>query len=337
MVSKKLGSLCVAIALALAVVVAVEIMLLTSPIRNNPAIPTPVQTSEVPATQLPAEETPEPAPETVHATVMYTLTQVNMRTGPSVNDDVYRIVDAYHELTVVGEENGWSFVAENGKVYYVASVYLREKTGGPLVVIDPGHQMYGDNAPEAIGPGAEETKPSVSSGTRGTESGINEFELNLRAALMLQDELVARGYDVIMTRTENDVNISNSERAALANSVGADAFVRIHANGSENPQDKGALTICMTPDNPYNGRLYEKSRKLSDSILNSMCAAAGCNKLYVMETDTMSGINWSEVPVTIVEMGFMTNPEEDALLNNDSYLEKLVGGISDGIDSYFGR
>jgi len=336
MVSKKASSICVAIALALAVVVAVEIMLLTSPLDKTYTAQTPAQeTAQI------AAETPQPlptaTPEPVSACVMYTLTQVNMRVGPSVNDDVYRIVDAYNELNVVGEENGWSFVSENGKVYYVASVYLREKTGGPLVVIDPGHQQHGNNNPEPIGPGAEETKPAVASGTRGTTSGVNEYELTLKASNLLQDELVSRGYDVIMTRTENDVNISNMQRAEVANSVNADIFVRIHANGSENPEDKGAMTLCMTSSNPYNASLYERSRLLSDAILDYLCAETGCEKLFVMETDSMSGINWSNVPVTIVEMGYMTNPEEDTLLNSNEYLEKVVDGIANGIDVYFGR
>ena len=70
-------------------------------------------------------------------------------------------------------------------------------------------------------------------------------------------------------------------------------------------------------------------------MLDELCAAAGCRKLYVWETDTMSGINWSRVPVTIVEVGFMTNPAEDALLATEAYQDKLAAGIANGVDRYF--
>jgi N-acetylmuramoyl-L-alanine amidase len=136
-----------------------------------------------------------------------------------------------------------------------------------------------------------------------------------------------------MTRDRNEVDIGNIGRAKVANDCGADAFIRIHANGSEDKSMTGAMTICQTRNNPYTNQ-YTESRRLAECVLDEFCAATGARRMSLWETDSMGGINWSRVPTIILEMGFMSNAGEDLLMATDDYQSKMVEGASNGIDEF---
>lgn len=204
------------------------------------------------------------------------------------------------------------------------------------VCIDAGHQRYGISEKEPNGPGSDVMKAKLTSGTRGVSTKIPEYQLNLDVSLLLEQELIKRGYEVVMIRRDNDCPLSNAERAQVANDSGADIFVRIHANGSENSKVSGALCCAPTQKNPFlTDRVIDGSIRLSRAIVNSFCAATGANNQGLMSTDTMTGINWCEIPVTIVEMGYMSNAAEDEKMATDEYRSLMVQGIADGIDAYF--
>lgn len=209
-------------------------------------------------------------------------------------------------------------------------------SNGHIVAIDAGHQRQGNYDKEPLGPGSSEMKAKVSSGTTGRYTGVSEYVVNLDVSLLLRDELESRGYQVIMIRETHDVNISNSERAAIANNSGAEIFVRIHCNGVDDSSVKGALTMAPTSSNPYVGNIASECERLSQVIVDEYCAATGFKNKGIQYVDNMSGINWCTIPVTIVEMGFMTNPEDDAMLVDPNMQVKMAAGIANGIDAYFG-
>ena len=211
------------------------------------------------------------------------------------------------------------------------------ETGGHIIGIDPGHQSESVDmsSPEPNGPGSSEMKAKCTSGTQGTYSGVPEYQLNLEVSLQLKDELEQRGYQVVMTRTDNETAISNMERAQYAASQGAEIYVRIHANGDDSHTASGALTMSPSQNNPYIPQLFEQSDRLSRCIIDSYCAATGFQNLGIQYTDTMTGINWSTVPVTILEMGFMTSQNDDLKMNDTEFQKTMVQGIANGIDSYF--
>lgn len=203
-----------------------------------------------------------------------------------------------------------------------------------IIVINPGHQAVQDKEKEPLGPDSTKLKNRVSSGTRGVASGVYEYVLNLQVSLKLRDELVKAGYEVIMTRTTHEVSISNRERAEMANEKGADLFISIHANGSENRNKKGIMTIYPSKENPYVSHLSDEFLKLSTVLHEEMIKASGAESAGVQAMDNMVTLNWSKVPATIVELGYMSNNEEDLLLNTEEYQDKLVVGLVNGINRY---
>ncbi len=212
-----------------------------------------------------------------------------------------------------------------------------EKEKTRIVAVDPGHQgsWVDMSEQEPMAPGSSEMKAKSSTGTQGSFSGVYEYELNLEISLQLREELESRGYEVVLTREDNDTAISNSERATLAWEEGADIYVRIHANGSESSELNGALAMVPSPSNPYVGDLAGDSYLLAECILESYCSTADFASQGIQYYDNMTGINWSRVPVMILEMGFMTNESDDLRMEDPSVQALMVTGIADGIDEYF--
>ena len=206
------------------------------------------------------------------------------------------------------------------------------RLSGVKIGIDPGHQLKQNSEREAIAPGSSETKPKVSSGTAGVKTGVAEYQVNLDVSLQLRQALEDLGCTVYMTRETIDVNISNQERAIMMNGYGVDLVLRSHCNGAENSSANGiGLYVNATGD------IAEDSYAAAEAILPAMAEATGARSYGIFRRDTYTGLNWSTVPCILVEMGYMSNPQEDVKLNDPEYQQKLVEGMVDGICKWLGR
>ena len=209
-------------------------------------------------------------------------------------------------------------------------------SSGKVVVIDPGHQAHGDSSLEPVGPGSSEKKAKVSSGTAGVVTGIPESELVLAVGLKLRDSLKAHGIKVVMTRTSQDVNISNIARAQIANEANADLFVRVHADGTDNSSTTGIHVLYPATIEGWTDDIAVASKKAASLAQQALVAATGAKDRGIDARSDMTGFNWSDVPAIIPEIGFMTNATEDRLLATAEYQDKIVKGLTKAILEFLG-
>ena len=208
---------------------------------------------------------------------------------------------------------------------------------GKIICIDPGHGITSRKEQEPIYPGAGEKKATNVSGTAGKI--MTEEALNLEVGLKLKTALENEGATVHITRETNASDMSNVERAEFANSLNCDMVVRLHADGSESATVSGISMLIPSAKRISEGYLtseiIEKSRKAGEYILNDVCGNTGASNKGIVERADMTGFNWSGVPVVLLEMGFMTNPEEEAKLVTEEYQQKIISGIISGLEKYF--
>ena len=178
-------------------------------------------------------------------------------------------------------------------------------------------------------------KAKVTTGATGQFSKKKESQINLEIGLKLKEELEARGYTVIMTRTSQNVNMSNKERALLANEKEASAVIHIHCDSADDSSIKGAHTISITKNNPAYPELYSASSKLSKSIINAYCKETGIKNRGAKTRDDLTGLNWSRVPAIYIELGFLSNKSDDLNLTDSSFQYNCAKGIANGIDAYY--
>ena len=208
----------------------------------------------------------------------------------------------------------------------------------PVVVIDPGHDLRANPATEPISPGSSTRKIKDGGGTHGVVSGLTEAELNLRVALRLRTLLERAGVRVVMTRTETvATSIGNVARARIANRAGAALFLRIHADGSTDPSARGTHTLYPALRRGWTDDVYASSKRAARTVQSELVRALGFPDRGLQERSDFTGFNWADVPVVLVEMGFMTNATEDRLLATSGYQRRAAVGLCRGALRYLGR
>ena len=202
-----------------------------------------------------------------------------------------------------------------------------------IVGIDPGHQAQPDSGVELMSPSGSWTKYRMSRGSIGVKTGVPEYKIDLQVALKLKSLLESAGATVIMSREENEVSLSNLDRAMYMNYSNVDLWVRIHCDASSSSSKTGANVLI--PSSSSNSEIYDESLTLGTIVLHSFCKVTDAAKGSVNAVSSQTGFNWSENPVIAIEMGYLSNAEEDLKLCSDSYQTSCAVGIYNGILIYY--
>ena len=202
-----------------------------------------------------------------------------------------------------------------------------------LVCLDPGHGTAPDvgRQVEPIGPGSAQLKIKDPGGAAG------EAPVALAIARRTRTLLRARGYRVAMTRDGAGYRGGNRERARFCNARGAALMIRIHADGSTDPGVRGISTLVPALMRSWTSDIYGASGQAGRLLQGELVAATGARNLGVVERADLTGFNWADVPVVLVETGFMTNRREAGLLRSTAYQQQLAGALARGTQRFLSR
>jgi len=207
----------------------------------------------------------------------------------------------------------------------------------PVVVLDPGHDLRANPSTEPIGPGSSTRKIKDGGGTRGVVSALTEAQLNLRVALRLRPLLERAGVRVVMTRTTTSrTSMGNVARARIANRARAGLFLRIHADGSIDRRARGTHTLYPALRRGWTDDVYAASRRAARTVQAELVRGLRFPDRGLRERSDFTGFNWADVPVILVELGFMTNPTDDRLLSTPAYQRRAAVGLCRGTLRFLG-
>lgn len=210
------------------------------------------------------------------------------------------------------------------------------RLSGITVCIDPGHQENGQPVSEPLGPGLSGKTSGTSGMAQGKHTQRKEAFVTLEVGMVLRDELIRQGATVVMTRERQDQFLTNIERCQVAADAGADVMLRLHCDLQENVNKRG-ISIYAPLHSTYAQAVAEPKqyRVMGEMLLDAMKRAVG----YALEdktgivtlSDQFVGNNWAQMPCFLVEMGFMSNIQDDYLLSAPVYQQWLAEGMAQGV------
>ncbi|MFO1444398.1 N-acetylmuramoyl-L-alanine amidase [Bacillus sp. Bva_UNVM-123] len=208
---------------------------------------------------------------------------------------------------VITFEPGYSFTLRD-YTDKVSIKVVQYGLSGKRIIIDPGH---GGKDAGTVGP-----------------TGLREKDVNLGTALLLKEELERYGAIVTLTRS-TDIFLELYERTDIANASTADAFISIHGD-SFSATSNGTTTYYNSTVN-FNG---PRSKTLGNAIQKSLISSLGTYNRGVKEQEFYVN-RMNELPSVLVELAFLSNPKEEALLKTTEFRKKAAVGITKGLEEYF--
>ena len=204
----------------------------------------------------------------------------------------------------------------------------------PLVCLDPGHgtpPAIGRQV-EPIGPGSHVMKIKDGGGARG------EATVALAIAVRARRLLLARGYRVAMTRTGPTIRLGNGNgniaRARFCNRRHAALMVRIHADGSTDRSLHGVSTLVPGWHRGWTDDIYARSLRAGRALQKAVVCSTGAADRGIVQRSDLTGFNWANVPVVLVETGFLSNPTEARRLHTAAYQQRVARGLTAGVAAF---
>ncbi len=236
----------------------------------------------------------------------------------------------------VGRATITATAAANSRARSSCTVFVVEPGSGRLaglvIGINPGHQTRTIKKKYPLAPGSKKKAYGCKVGAGGRWTHIPEYEVVLQIGLKLQKLLTDAGATVVMTRTTNDVYLTNIQRAQILNQAGVDVALQLHCNSNKNKSHHGCSGFVRTT-----GGWYYQSRAIARSLVNHICAQTGMTNKGVKKYNGYMSLNWTTTPSVLLEMGHLSNRTEDYLLSTDEFRQQIAQGIFDGLCEYFGR
>lgn len=206
------------------------------------------------------------------------------------------------------------------------------KNADKIIVIDPGHGKVANLEKEKLSPNSNELKIKDGGGATGIVTKTPEYIINFNIATYLKEILKQNGYKVIMTKEDVNLSLGNIDRAMVGNKEKANLVIRIHADSSDITSAEGATMLI--PDNSVNTKdVIDESKRCGNIILNILIKEVNMKNRGLSPRSDMVGFNFSEVPVVLVEVGFLSNEKEDRLLSTQQYQYKIAQALADGISN----